>query len=438
MEAIIDYRGHTPKKSAAGIPLITAKIVKKGRLLDSDLEYIAPEYYDEWMQRGLPLPGDIVMTTEAPLGEIAQLDGKKVALGQRIITLRGKPNLLDNTYLKFLMLSDFIQHQLYAHATGTTVQGIRQSEVRKIMLLIPPFSEQEAIARILGSLDDKIELNHQMNKTLEAIAQTIFKSWFIDFDPVRAKMEACEPYGMDAETVALFPDGFEDSVLGKIPRGWKVEYLPKVIDVNPARSLVKGEFAPYLEMSNMPTSSARAIQWETREFTSGMKFINGDTLLARITPCLENGKTAYVDFLLEGQVGWGSTEYIVFHSKEQLPPEYTYFLARSEDLRAHAIKNMTGTSGRQRVPAECFNSYSIVVPQQEIAWKFGEIAKICLAAIKQRDEETNILASLRDTLLPKLISGQVRVKDAEKIAEALPSVPVHDKSREIIQGRLFS
>jgi type I restriction enzyme S subunit len=223
-----------------------------------------------------------------------------------------------------------------------------------------------------------------------------------------------------------------------LPRGWKVEYLPKVIDVNPARSLVKGGFAPYLEMSNMPTSSARAIQWETREFTSGMKFINGDTLLARITPCLENGKTAYVDFLLEGQVGWGSTEYIVFHSKEQLPPEYTYFLARSEDLRAHAIKNMTGTSGRQRVPAECFNSYSIVVPQQEIAWKFGEIAKICLAAIKQRDEETNILASLRDTLLPKLISGQVRVKDAEKIAEALPSMPVHDKSREIIQGRLFS
>src|SRR6266568_2057905 len=155
MEAIIDYRGHTPQKSTGGIPLITAKIVKDGRFLDSNLEYIAHDYYDVWMQRGLPKQGDVVMTTEAPLGEIAQLDERKVALGQRIITFRGKSDLLDNSYLKFLMLSDFIQHQLHARATGTTVQGIRQSEVRKILLLLTPLPEQRAIAHILGSLYDK-------------------------------------------------------------------------------------------------------------------------------------------------------------------------------------------------------------------------------------------------------------------------------------------
>jgi type I restriction enzyme, S subunit len=145
MDAIIDYRGKTPKKVPFGIPLITAKIVKGGRIIDGEQEYIAIDNYDDWMQRGLPEAGDIVMTTEAPLGEIAQLDGRKIALGQRLITLRGNPNILDNTFLKFLMLSDFVQNQLHARATGTTVQGIKQSELRKVTLLVPPLSEQQAL-----------------------------------------------------------------------------------------------------------------------------------------------------------------------------------------------------------------------------------------------------------------------------------------------------
>ena len=141
------------------------------------------------MRRGLPQSGDIVMTTEAPLGEIAQLDGRKVALAQRLITLRGKPDLLDNTYLKFLMQSEFVQHQLHSRATGTTVLGIKQSELRQVTLVMPPLPEQRSIAHILGTLDDKIELNRRMNETLEALALAIFKAWFVDFDPVRAKAE---------------------------------------------------------------------------------------------------------------------------------------------------------------------------------------------------------------------------------------------------------
>ena len=221
MDSIIDYRGKTPKKTSFGIPLITAKIVKDGRINDIQ-EYIASQDYDSWMCRGMPQVGDILMTTEAPLGEIAQLDKKKVALAQRLITLRGKKNFLDNNYLKFLMLSDFIQSQLYSRATGTSVVGIKQSELRKIELIIPPLSEQKAIAHILGTLDDKIELNQRMNKTLEAIARAIFKSWFIDFDPVRAKMEGRQPEGMSKEVADLFCDSFVESQLGMIPKGWKV------------------------------------------------------------------------------------------------------------------------------------------------------------------------------------------------------------------------
>ncbi len=183
MDAIIDYRGKTPKKTKEGIPLITAKIIKKGRI-ENISEFIAEDDYDSWMKRGIPKTGDIVMTTEAPLGEVAQLDDRKIALAQRVITLRGKKGLLDNTFLKYLLISQYVQHQLDGRGTGTTVKGIKQSELRQVVLKFPPLPEQKAIAHILGALDDKIELNRQINETLEAMAQALFKSWFVDFDPV--------------------------------------------------------------------------------------------------------------------------------------------------------------------------------------------------------------------------------------------------------------
>ena len=183
MDALIDYRGKTPKKTESGIPLITAKIIKNGRINPTQ-EYIAESDYDSWMRRGIPQKGDIVLTTEAPLGEVAQLDGKKIALAQRVITLRGKSGLLESDFLLYLLQSNDVQHQLDSRASGTTVKGIKQSELRKVILKFPPVPEQKAIARVLGVLDDKIELNRRMNETLEGMAQALFKSWFVDFDPV--------------------------------------------------------------------------------------------------------------------------------------------------------------------------------------------------------------------------------------------------------------
>ena len=135
LDALIDYRGKTPTKTTFGIPLVTAKIIKGGRI-EEPQEFIAEDEFDKWMQQGLPLPGDVVMTTEAPLGEIAQLDGRKVALAQRVITLRGKTGYLDNTFLRFLMQSAFVQDQLSGRASGTPVMGIRQSELRGVTLVI--------------------------------------------------------------------------------------------------------------------------------------------------------------------------------------------------------------------------------------------------------------------------------------------------------------
>ena len=227
LDTLIDYRGKTPRKTTSGIPLITAKIIKNGRI-ETPTEFIAIEDYESWMVRGFPKVGDVVLTTEAPLGEVAQLDNEHVALAQRVVTLRGKSGVLNNTYLKYYLLSNVGQQRLKARETGTTVTGIKQSELREVLVECPPYDIQIKIESILKSLDDKIEVNKRLNDNfplslllltcfilwllklrndnLEQQAQALFKSWFVDFEP--------------------FKDGeFVESEKGMIPKGWKVGTL---------------------------------------------------------------------------------------------------------------------------------------------------------------------------------------------------------------------
>lgn len=301
-----------------------------------------------------------------------------------IIRARPDPSKADALFLFYFFNSIAGLHALDTIRRQVAVAGITGSDLVRLEVPVPRIEEQRAIAHILGALDDKIELNRRMNETLEAIAQAIFKSWFVD----------------------AMGDG--------LPKGWRVTPLPDAIEVNPLRSLQKRETAPYVDMQNMPTQGHRPFTWIDRKFGSGMRFINGDTLLARITPCLENGKTAFVDWLEDGQIGWGSTEYIVLRPKPPLPPEYAYYLARSEELRTHAIQNMTGSSGRQRVPSECFAQFEIAVPPEPVARRFGEVAKRLMSLIRANDEQSRTLAALRDALLPKLISGELRVEKFDK------------------------
>ena len=208
---MIDYRGKTPKKSTSGIPLITAKIIKNGRIY-TPTEFISEDEYVERMTRGFPQIGDILITTEAPLGEVAELRDAHVAMGQRIITMHANKNLICGKYLKYYLLSHEGQSKLRQRESGTTVTGIKQAELRKVLIPLPPLYVQQRISRILDTLDDKIELNEKINQNLEAQAQAIFKSWFIDFEP--------------------FKNGkFIDSELGKIPEGWKVESIYSISEV---------------------------------------------------------------------------------------------------------------------------------------------------------------------------------------------------------------
>ena len=183
LEALIDYRGKTPKKSSCGISTLSAKSVKNGFIDYSQCYFISRDEYKKFMVRGFPQKGDILLTTEAPLGVVAKLDRNDVAVAQRLLTLRGKKGLLDNDYLLYYLQSSAGQGALKARESGTTVTGIKQAEFRKIELVLPSIDTQKRIASILSSLDDKIKNSTQINHNLEEQAKAIFKSWFVDLEP---------------------------------------------------------------------------------------------------------------------------------------------------------------------------------------------------------------------------------------------------------------
>ena len=373
IDALIDYRGKTPQKDNQGIPLITAKIVKNGRI-DTPEEFLAHDDYDSWMRRGYPQIGDVVLTTEAPLGEVAQISYLPVALAQRIVTLRGKEGILDSTYLKYFLQSEIGQKRLSARETGTTVTGIKQSELRKVEITYPSFPTQRKIASILKSIDEKIELNNHINHNLEEQAQIVFDR--------------------------IFNSDLTNNCL-----------LSSIVDINPKRTLRKNEVARCIDMTYLNTAGSFPSGWEFKPYSGGMKFINGDTLMARITPCLENGKVAYINFLDKEETAFGSTEYIVFHAKEGYPNEMFYFLTRNKAFIEFATKNMNGSSGRQRVSGETIGNYIIPVLSEDDINELKTVSESTMKEILKNNLESRVLSEMRNTILPKLMSGELKIND---------------------------
>jgi len=289
---------------------------------------------------------------------------------------------------------------------GTSNPSLSRDTFGAQAVPLPPLREQKRIARILSALDDRIQLNHHTNHALESIARAIFKSWFVDFDPVRKKMEGGDP-GLPPDLAALFPNSLEESVMGRVPSGWPVVPLSSLVDVNPKYQLTYGSLVPYVEMSGLPTDGARVTQRRLREFTSGSRFRNGDVLVARITPCLENGKTALVDFLDRDVTAWGSTEFLVLRPHESIPTEYVYCLSRTDAFRDYAVGNMNGSSGRQRVPVEALERLPIVQPPDGLLGAFGQVARSAVALMAENDRQSESLAALRACLLPKLLLGEI-------------------------------
>ena len=416
MAAIIDYRGKSPEKTTFGVPLVTAKIVKGGRI-EKPEEFIAEADFDDWMRRGMPKPGDIVMTTEAPLGEVAQLDGRKVALAQRVITLRGKPGILDNTFLKFLLQSNPVQEELRSRGTGTTVVGIRQSELRKVSLTLPPLAEQKAIAAVLGALDDKIELNRRMNATLEAMARALFQSWFVDFDPIRAKLDGRPPAALDPATAALFPDSFQESSLGSIPHGWEVCPLSEKIQLLSGGTPKTSE--PTYWDGDIPWYSVRDAPSETDVWvihtdkhvtklgianSAAQVFPEKTTIISARGTVGKLALTAVPMAMNQSCYGVrGITGYADY---------FTYYSLREATAQ---LQQRTHGTVFDTITTETFKTLDCIFPTPKITAAFDKLVEPLLAQIRANLHQSRTLATLRDTLLPKLLSGELSVTETLRI-----------------------
>jgi type I restriction enzyme S subunit len=305
-----------------------------------------------------------------------------------------------------------------------------------LKIQLPDLTTQKKIASVLSALDDKIELNNRINSELEAMAKLLYEYWFVQFDfpydlrqskpaDETSKPQDIKPYKSSGGKMIWNKD-----LNREIPEGWGSGVASNLFDFNPSLGIPKGAGAKYLDMHSIPQSGFMTLEPQIKEFAGGVKFQNGDVVVARITPCLENGKTALITQLEENEIGFGSTEFIVIRGKSSQLSGFASFLARSESFRNFAISNMTGTSGRKRVDANTLKNYSLPIPDDMILSKFegitAEIFNTQTNNVKQNQE----LSSLRDWLLPMLMNGQISVMDAEeRVSEELGMVAEGERGR---------
>ena len=413
LETLIDYRGKSPPKSDAGIPVLSAKVVKTTGLLQPIEQMIAADYYPKWMTRGVPRPGDVVMTTEAPMGEVIQLDEETAgfALGQRIVCMRGKGKKLDNTFLRYRLVSPVQQQVLASYATGTTVLGISQKALRSMPISFPSHAEQKSIGQILAALDDMIELNRRMNETLESMAREIFKDWFVNFGPTLAKAEDRAPY-LAPELWDLFPRALDDE---NKPQGWKMKTLADIAD-SPKRGVSPRDVdddTPYIGLEHMPRRSIALNEWEGAGKVTSNKagFKKGEFLFGKLRPYFHKVGVAPLD-------GICSTDIVVVTPRAPHLSAFTLSCLSSDEFVSYTDQASTGTK-MPRTNWKTMAQYKMFCPDEQIARAFQSLAQPLVETVSANIYESRTLARTRDFLLPKLMSGEIRLREAEKAVEAV-------------------
>ena len=401
-----------------GVLFIRGGDIADGRVRVDQLRTITREVSAPY-KRTVLHGGELVVSLVGNPGQLAivpvELRGANIARQVGLIRLRDD---VDARFVKYSLSSVVGQASLDAESRGSVQQVINLGDLRTVHLQLPPLSEQRGIAHILGTLDDKIELNRRMNETLEAIAQALFKSWFVDFDPVRAKSEGRDP-SLPSHLADLFADSFEDSELGEIPKGWRVSSvgleLATLLGGTPSRTE-----STYWEGGAIPwINSGKANEFritEPSEFITAEGMARSATKLLpeRTTIVAITGATLGQVSLLEIEACANQSVVGVLGSRT-LPGEFVYFWIREriEDL----VSRQTG-GAQQHVNKNDVDGLAILMPSRQVVSAFQGIAGPIFDRIKISCLETRTLAALRDALLPKLISGELRVKHPEWLLEA--------------------
>ena len=410
------YAFKSKDMGAVGIPVIKIKNITPPTVDITDCERV-PEAVITGIPRAerFELKGGdtlIAMTgaTVGKVGKFPQTHGKYF-LNQRV----GKvyltdPNETDYRYIYYILSQDVFVRQMLGIADGSAQANISGSQIESLKVPLPPLPEQKRIAGILGSLDDKIELNHKMNATLEHMAQALFKSWFVDFDPVHAKAAGRQPAGMDRATADLFPDSFVDSELGKIPSGWKAGSLSELSEfsresVNPGESL--SEIFDHYSLPSFDEGKAPKAEAGSEIKSNKLVVTKTCVLLSKLNPHIPR---IWLPNLHASRRSICSTEFIVASAMAGCTREYLYALFISEDFSRTYGTLVTGTTGsHQRIRAESVLQMKLPIAPAKLISSFTDTIAPMLNRVASNTKESQTLAALRDTLLPQLLNGDLKV-----------------------------
>lgn len=384
-----------------GIPVIRGNNLREGdkKFIDEGFVYVTEAKAYE-LRNCEARSGDVVFTAAGTLGQVGIIPPNakyaKYIISNKQLRLRIDVSVAEPDYVYYWFASPTMRRYVANQNTGASVPLITLGILRKLPVKLPPLPVQRKISAVLSAYDDLIENNLRRIAILEEMARLIYREWFVKF-----RFPGHEGVVMT------------DSPLGPIPVGWEVRKATDALLVDPRTVASKDDEKPFVPMSALSDNSMVISNVEHRSGSSGSKFKNGDTLFARITPCLENGKTGFVQFMAsDDEIACGSTEFIVLRSRT-LCPEYVYVMARSDDFRDNAIKSMTGASGRQRVQKSCFDKSLFPHPDHHILRMFsGEVSPM-FRAIQLHCEKNDCLRRTRDLLLPRLISGELDVSELD-------------------------
>lgn len=362
-----------------GFPIIDGANLKGFKVTDNVTKFVTDEKAHS-LERSIAHRGDVVSTISGTLGQIAYIPDDSRFEGylcsQRQFRISFNKEKVYIPYIVFYFHTYEGQQKILSFASQVGVPALTQplKNFRKIRMCLPDLETQQKIASVIEEINNKIEINKRINDNLQKQAFSLF------FKMISSA--ACEETELD-----------------------------QIAELNPRRQLAKGSEARYIDMAQLSTSGSFPDGWITKPYNGGIKFINGDTILARITPCLENGKAAFVNFLDDSEIAFGSTEYIVMASRGIYPPEFFYCLARYPSFVDYAVKNMNGTSGRQRVSAEVLGKYCLPLLSQNELEEFMKTVPTVFRIIRNNSLENMRLIELRDTLLPRLMSGEIDVSN---------------------------
>lgn len=360
----------------SGIPVLNGSNLDGFVLKEDSFRYVTKEKADS-LGRANAYRGDVIITHRGTLGQIVFIPESskydRYVISQSQFRVRCNEKILPE-YLVYYFHTRLGQHKLLANASQVGVPALARASTtfQEIEIEAPDVGNQRKIVRFLELIRTKYEINKKINDNLQQQA-------FCFFDGL---MQSCCDH--------------------TVP-------LSEIARLNPKRNLPKNTLARCIDMSRLSTSGSFPDGWEMKPYNGGMRFQNGDTLLARITPCLENGKAAFIDFLGDGEVAFGSTEYVVMSPRRDWPPEFFYCLARYPAFVDYAVKNMNGSSGRQRVSAETLGQYQLPSLSSDELELFSNVVPIMFEAMRSNAFENIRLASLREALLPRLMSGEIDV-----------------------------